>query len=284
MWSMSGYTKLFSSIIGSTIWREDNDTRLLWITMLAMADKDGIVEASVPGLADFARIPIEATRVALSKLMSPDPDSRSTEYEGRRVEVIDGGWRLLNHAKYRAKLSDIERREYKRQKQEEYRRRGQRVDTCGQYDRNVDSVDTSRSKSRVQKQNVPPPPPKGEDGFEDFWADYPRKVGKGDALKAWRTLKPSADLQAVIAEAVAAQRTCRQWLKDGGQFIPHPATWLGQRRWEDAPDEGLSLPPPGSASQMVYRAPWCRHIPKCGSDARHEMLLAQGVLEVSDAE
>ena len=54
---MSGYTKLHSNIIHSTIWRAPNHVRLVWITMLALCDRDGVVEASVPGLADAARVP-----------------------------------------------------------------------------------------------------------------------------------------------------------------------------------------------------------------------------------
>lgn len=121
--SMSGYTKLFNSILASTIWEADMPTRIVWITLLAMADKDGIAEGSVPGLATFARVSLPQVRAALRKLMEPDKDSRSAEYEGRRIEAVDGGWRLLNHRKYRQKLGQDERREYLRVKQGEYRRK-----------------------------------------------------------------------------------------------------------------------------------------------------------------
>jgi hypothetical protein len=67
-------------------------------------------------------------------------------------------------------------------------------------------------------------------GFPAFWAAYPRRVGKGAAEKAWAKARPP--LAAVLA-AVEACRATDQWRKDGGQFIPHPATWLNQRRWED---------------------------------------------------
>lgn len=119
---MTGYTKLFNSILASTIWRADDKTRIVWITMLAMADKDGICEGSVPGLADFARVSIEDCEKALLELSSPDPYSRTSEHEGRRIEHIDGvGWFLINHPKYRAKMSEDERREYNRKKQAEWR-------------------------------------------------------------------------------------------------------------------------------------------------------------------
>jgi len=122
---MTGYTKLFGSIVASTIWREDDKTRLVWITMLAIANKHGEVEASVPGLADLSRVSVEECRISLAKLEAPDPDSRSSEQEGRRIEKVAGGWRLINHAKYRAKLSVDERREYLTQKKREARARQQ---------------------------------------------------------------------------------------------------------------------------------------------------------------
>ena len=68
------------------------------------------------------------------------------------------------------------------------------------------------------------------DGFATFWNAYPKKVGKGAAEKAWKKLKP--DLPTVL-KAIERTRATEQWRKDNGQFIPHPVTWLNQRRWED---------------------------------------------------
>lgn len=109
------FTKLFSSITESTVWCEPSNTRIVWITMLAMADRMGRVWASVPGLANRARVPIEDARRAIDTFLSPDPDSRSPEQEGRRIEVIDGGWRLLNYQKYRDMRDDDERRKQNRE-------------------------------------------------------------------------------------------------------------------------------------------------------------------------
>lgn len=69
--------------------------------------------------------------------------------------------------------------------------------------------------------------------FAEFWSAYPRKTAKGDAEKSWRKIAPNAALRERIMSAIAAQRESPQWAKDAGQFIPHPATWLNQRRWED---------------------------------------------------
>ncbi len=118
---MSGYTKLFSSIVTSTVWREPDHVRLVWITLLALSDRHGVAEASIPGLADMAKVPIDLCEDAIRCLSSPDKYSRTKEHEGRRLEPCEGGWQLLNHAKYRAKMGADERREYNRLKQAEHR-------------------------------------------------------------------------------------------------------------------------------------------------------------------
>lgn len=72
-----------------------------------------------------------------------------------------------------------------------------------------------------------------DERFNRFWAGYPRKVGKGAARKVWLKLKPSAELTEKILLAVNAQLKSEQWRKEKGQYIPNPATWLNQERWED---------------------------------------------------
>lgn len=73
------------------------------------------------------------------------------------------------------------------------------------------------------------------EGFDRFWAAYPRKVAKAAAWKAWEKLKPSGELLTTILTAVDEQRGSRQWQRDNGQYIPHPASWLNQGRWSDEP-------------------------------------------------
>lgn len=73
----------------------------------------------------------------------------------------------------------------------------------------------------------------GDDGFEQFWAQYPRKAGKRTAMKAWkRADKPALK---VIIEKLNTLKASDQWMKDGGQFIPHPATWINRGGWDDEP-------------------------------------------------
>ncbi len=79
------------------------------------------------------------------------------------------------------------------------------------------------------KPNTPKPPP---DGFDDFWSAYPKKVGKPAAIKAFRSAKINGHMPQVLAD-IEEKAASELWTKAGGQFIPNPATYLNQRRWED---------------------------------------------------
>lgn len=72
-----------------------------------------------------------------------------------------------------------------------------------------------------------------QESFQKFWFEYPRKVGKEKAKAAWEKIKPDEELLAIILAALAKQKKSVDWIKDDGQWIPHPATWLNGKRWED---------------------------------------------------
>lgn len=117
------FTKLFSSITESTIWVEPSDTRIVWVTMLAMSDRHGRVWGSIPGLANRAVVSVEAVESAIAKFMAPDKYSRTPDNEGRRIEPIDGGWRLLNHEKYREIRDEEQGRDRMRDRVRKHRAR-----------------------------------------------------------------------------------------------------------------------------------------------------------------
>lgn len=71
--------------------------------------------------------------------------------------------------------------------------------------------------------------------FDLFWQAYPRKTAKGAARKAWAKLSPDTATVQKMLDALNWQRHQPQWLKDGGQFIPMPATYINQERWDDEP-------------------------------------------------
>lgn len=110
------YAKLFSCITDSSIWMETPATKVVWITLLAKADHTGMAYLSRKGLAKAAGVTEDECDVALEILASPDPDSRSKEHGGRRIEWIPsiGGWQLLNYRKYRSVKDPEERRVYQK--------------------------------------------------------------------------------------------------------------------------------------------------------------------------
>lgn len=92
----------------------------------------------------------------------------------------------------------------------------------------------TKDKEKDKDNNTPHKSPQGDDdGFSEFWAAYPNKrCGKANALKAWRKIKHTPELDADIMSGLERQKAWPQWEKDGGQYVPMATTWLNQRRWD----------------------------------------------------
>jgi hypothetical protein len=114
------FSKLFRSILDSSIWLEAEPTRIVWLTLLAAKDEDGFARfATVENLAARARVALADTRKAVTILEGPDAQSSNPDHEGRRIERVPGGWMVLN-----AKLYDgIAKRETEREQVRERVRR-----------------------------------------------------------------------------------------------------------------------------------------------------------------
>jgi hypothetical protein len=148
---MSGFTKLWQSILDSTIWLAPDQTRIVWITILAMSDRWGRVESSIPGLANRAHVTLEATQAALEALQQPDPFSRTQAYGGRRITPIAGGWVILNYAEYRKMQDDEDRRD---QMREAKARQREREKSSGNGTPNDDGHQMSSSDTPMSSKSV----------------------------------------------------------------------------------------------------------------------------------
>lgn len=96
--------------------------------------------------------------------------------------------------------------------------------------------------------------------FEAFWLAYPRRIAKPDAVKAWKKLDPDSALCDRIMVALDQHKRSEGWTKDGGSFIPHPATWLNKQRFNDE----LALAPVGETpAPTLARSGTC----ECGETA-----------------
>lgn len=293
---MTGYTKLAASILHSSIWSEDDRTRIVWITLLAMANQHGEILASIPGIARAAGVPIADAQKALQRFQEPDPYSRTPDKEGRRLEAIEGGWVLVNHAKYRAAFSREDQKAKTAERVARHRSKPlpgvtdplqtvterytplQRAECNAPKDpSNASVTQTVHIAEAEAEASIPPIAPQGGQdapeppsatpkpkrqrkasldpapGFDLFWSAYPHKVAKTAAVRAWNALTPDADLTDRIVLDIQARRKSHDWTKDMGQFIPHPSTYLNQRRWEDVVETLAPVAAPGDrkpVSQM----------------------------------
>jgi len=121
---MENWTKLYQRILQSSVWKLNSDKKVLWITLLALKDKHGCVYGTPEWLADQAGIPDEECYEALKIFAAPDRRSRTPDFEGRKIESIPGGWKILNHFMYRDEMED--RRDYNRRAKEKQRAREKR--------------------------------------------------------------------------------------------------------------------------------------------------------------
>ncbi len=244
--------------------------------MLAMADRKGRVFGSIPGLANIARISTEACREAIHAFLSPDPDSRTKDFEGRRVAEIDGGWLLLNYEKHRAMIDEESVKESKRNWARKHRAEQRGEETYPQADVEVSRKSRHRStqaeaeaEGERSKDNPPTPLPGGapvdnfkprkrldepSEGFTRFWDAWPahkRKVARQQCWDKWRAKGCEEHLDTILQSVEAAKRS-EDWRKSGGEYIPAPIVWLNQQRWEaplEAVENAPNLTVPGESTE-----------------------------------
>lgn len=93
----------------------------------------------------------------------------------------------------------------------------------------------------------------GNNLFDQFWAAYPRKVGKDKAMRAFAKINPTEEQLYRILEELERQKKAYGWCKENWKYIPHPATWLNQKRWEDETIvAGTDIPEDESYGAFIY--------------------------------
>ena len=193
--------------IPKDVWLDDRLTMLekgilVEIDSLDMSD-DGCW-ASNEYLATFCQCSIPKVANAVSKLVNLGYIRRES-FDGRR-------------RKLKSSLSFFKRQTYKNYK----------ADLEKVYANNTSNKKENNSISRKRADDEIPP------GFTEFWDVYPRKVAKQNAIKAWKKTG-ALDSQALTDTIIADvnRRVNSEWKGKELQYIPHPATYLNQRRWED---------------------------------------------------
>ena len=261
------FAKVFSSIFDSTL-AENYTTRHIFMDLLVLADKTGQVDMTLEAIARRINVPLEIVQKAIIDLCKPDVNSRHGKADGRRLVLLDDhrswGWQIVNFTRYRDTRNEDARREYMRTYMQERRKREGAVSTpVNTRKPPLAHADTDTEADAEEDTEAEKHPPPAASAFDAFWKSYPRKVGKKAAEKAWLRARDKPALEVILA-ALDVQKKCDQWTKEGGQFIPYPATWLNQGRWNDEPPEVLpqdaAKPKPGdknwSSSQSIpYNPP-----------------------------
>ena len=112
--------------------------------------------------------------------------------------------------------------------------------------------EVNKHPSNHPSSNPPISPQRGTPSvmFERFWTAYPKKRNKVAARKAWDKLQPDQATLMAMSVGLARQKRSEDWTREGGRFIPYPATWLNGRRWEDEP--GPESTPPQPPAERRY--------------------------------
>lgn len=147
-------------------------------------------------------------------------------------DAVDGGFDVHDYAGFYADEEDkAAKEETSRQRREAGRKgglsRAASAKQNGTFASSTGGMGLGGSSDHLLEEK------KREADFANFWAVYPKKDGKQAAKVEWARLKLTDDEQKAIAADLERRGNSSQWLKDGGQFIPHARTYLHQRRWED---------------------------------------------------
>lgn len=201
-----------------TITRLNAVERSCWITLLCLAsskdnrieflDEDTLLQLS--GATHATHDATHATQGVLQRFV-----------DFKMIEIDDGIITLVKFDERQQRLlTSTERSQRFRAKKDGALQRN--------VTRNARNANATLDKNRIDKNRIDT-----STSFDVFWKEYPKKVGKQDALKAWKKLSPTESLRSEILLGLDAWKQSPQWTKDEGRFIPNPATFLNGRRWED---------------------------------------------------
>ncbi len=176
-------------------------------------------------------VPIDRMREILTLLEGPDPDSRSSAEDGRRIVKQEGGWQIVNYSKYRQARSEEDRRDYQRHWDKENRPHRERNPTQPDTTRHNPTNPTKAEaeaelEANDQKQEHVPQTAR----FDEFWSIYPIKREKKKARDKWKAKRLDAIADQLIADVRNRIKSDEQWLRG---FAPHATTYLNGERWED---------------------------------------------------
>lgn len=224
---MGGWVKLHRCLMNKAIWKTSSaEHKVILITLLMMANhkenewewqgrkfvcKPGQFITSAKSIAEKAGIGItrQNIRSALCKFENYEFLTKEATKTGMLVSIVN--WEF-----------------YQSNEEEPTNLPTNSQPTANQQpttNKNVKNTKNVKNLKEVYMAN-----------FDRFWSVYPKKINKESARKAWVKIKDTDDLIETMIQALEKAKASRDWQKEQGKFIPHPATWLNNKRWEDEID------------------------------------------------
>ena len=216
-----GYILLYRSLL-KWEWYLNQNTKDVFLHLLLTANYEqrfwegitverGQRVCSIATLSQELRLSQKSIRVALNHLKT----TNEVAIKGaNKYSVIT----LINYSKYQD-LIETGASETASETANKGQTKGKQRANKGQHRKNVENVENDKNVKNTM--------------FSEFWNIYPKKTAKPIAEKAFNKINPSEELFAIIKTAVIEQSKSIGWKKDGGQYIPYPATWLNSEQWND---------------------------------------------------
>lgn len=230
----SGWIKLYRELIDKPIWINSTlEQRVILITLLCMANhkpkkwewqgkpyevQAGQFITSLPGIAEKCHcksITVQKVRTCLLRFEKLGFLTSKSTNKNRLITIVN--WELYqsidskNNKQTNKQLTSNQQADNKR----------------------ITTNKKEKKEKKVKNNNICS---NSDELFSQFWSAYPKKRGKSNALRSWEKLKISNELFNIIMTKLEIFKISNDWLKDNGQFIPYPSTWLNGKRWEDELD------------------------------------------------
>lgn len=206
--------------------------KMMWITLLCLvstSEEEGIIKN-----IDEHRLKI------LSGIQFYDPitdewkqtDGTLKQFEKLNMIQVKGETIEILNFKKRQSPQDSNDPDSVRERVQKYRNKSKTLPVTECNDRGEESRGDKKRIDKKREEILYTP------NFEKFWNSYPLKVGKGKAFESWQKCKKPVPPLKELLLVVEKYKKTSQWKESDGKYIPHPTTWINQRRWEDNPKEG----------------------------------------------
>lgn len=263
------FVKLDCRILQSSLWSTPPAVRLTFITILAMTEPDGLCRATAPGIAHAARLPEEDVRKALQVLEGPDPDSRCTAEDGRRIVRVDGGYRVVNYLRYReyespgakrtrewrerhgpsqpvtgvTRVTGVTQKEKERETEKEKEKTENYIVSCSEPGTSPSSeppgpplASQVATATPYSATGTPEPLPEDLAGLDLYRDNQRLRLQWATLLKAWSAAYPGVDVMAEVRKAHAWEVANPKKRKvDKARFL---GNWLARSQDRPTPSGG----------------------------------------------